>query len=337
MIVQLHHPASSEVIGEATRFLEALKLKCRTVCTADSTLLVVHSGQLQDPRSIRQCPGVRDVHHISDEFKLVSSQWKQGRSTVTARGVDFGPNHFQFMMGPCSVEGEEQLEAVAKFLKSHDVALMRGGVFKPRSSPYSFRGMGLDGLKLFREVADRHDLGIVTEVMEVAQIDAMAKNVDVFQIGARNMQNFNLLEAVGKSGLPVLLKRSMSGTLEEFLHCAEYVYNVGNDKIMLCERGIRTFEGAYRNTFDVNAISYLQSRSHLPVIADPSHGVGLRRHVVDVGLAAVAAGADGLLVEIHPQPDTAVSDRNQTLYFDQAARLIEGGRQFHALRQAMIH
>lgn len=213
--------------------------------------------------------------------------------------------------------------------------MMRGGVFKPRSSPYSFRGMGLDGLTLFREVADRYNLGVVTEVMEVAQIEAMAPKVDVFQIGARNMQNFNLLEAAGKSGLPILLKRSMSGTIEEFLQCAEYIYNVGNERILLCERGIRTFEGSYRNTFDINAITYLQSRSHLPVIADPSHGVGLRRHVVDVGLAAVAAGADGLLVEIHPQPDSAVSNRNQTLYFDQAARLVEGGRQFHELRKSL--
>lgn len=337
MIIQLHHPSSKETVDEAIQFLEAMGLSCRHVSTPDSTLLVVYAGQLQDPRSVRRCPGVYDVHHISDEFKLVSSQWKQGRSTVKIGGNDFGPKSFHSIMGPCSVEGEEQLESVAKFLVSQGVSFMRGGVFKPRSSPYSFRGMGFEGLKLFREVADRHGLSIVTEVMEVAQIEAMASQVDVFQIGARNMQNFNLLEAVGKSGVPVLLKRSMSGTIEEFLHCAEYVYNVGNDKIILCERGIRTFEGAYRNTLDVNAISYLQARTHLPVIADPSHGVGLRRHVVDVGLAAVAAGADGLLVEIHPRPDSAVSDRNQTLYFDQAAHLIEGGRKFRALREALMH
>jgi len=335
MIVQLHHPASPEVIQEAEAFLSSLRLQSRLVQTVDSTMFVVYSGDLPDPRRIRQCPGVRDVHRISDDFKLVSSQWKQGRSTVTAGEVDFGPRDFQWIMGPCSVEGEDQLESVAAFLSSQGVRMMRGGVFKPRSSPYSFRGMGLEGLNMFRQVADRHGLGIVTEVMEVAQIDAMVDHVDVFQIGARNMQNFNLLEAVGKSGLPVLLKRSMSGTIEEFLQCAEYIYNVGNERILLCERGIRTFESAYRNTFDVNAISYLQARSHLPVIADPSHGVGLRRHVADVGLAAVAAGCDGLIVEIHPNPDSAVSDRNQTLYFDQAEKLIDAGRKVHALRSSL--
>ena len=335
MIVQLHHPTPPDTLQEAEAFLLALDLKCRTVITPDSTLFVVYAGQLPDPRRIRQCPGVKDVHHISDNFKLVSSQWKQGRSTVHVGEVPFGPDDFHMIMGPCSVESEDQLEAVAQFLVSRGVRMIRGGVFKPRSSPYSFRGLGLEGLDLFRNVADRHGLGIVTEVMEVAQIDAMAPQVDVFQIGARNMQNFNLLEAVGKSGRPVLLKRSMSGTIEEFLQCAEYIYNVGNERILLCERGIRTFEGAYRNTFDVNAISYLRSRSHLPVLADPSHGVGLRRHVVDIGLGAVAAGADGLLVEIHPRPDAAVSDRDQTLYFDQAATLIEGSRQFRALRSTM--
>ena len=336
MIVQLHHPSSSEVIQEAEAFLASLHVRSRLVQTADSTMFVVYAGDLPDPRRIRQCPGVRDVHRISDDFKLVSSQWKQGRSTVRAGEVDFGPRDFQLIMGPCSVEGEDQLESVAAFLAAQGVSMMRGGVYKPRSSPYSFRGMGLEGLDVFRRVADRHGLGIVTEVMEVAQIEAMVDKVDVFQIGARNMQNFNLLEAVGQSGLPVLLKRSMSGTIEEFLQCAEYIYNVGNEHILLCERGIRTFERAYRNTFDVNAISYLQARSHLPVIADPSHGVGLRRHVVDVGLAAVAAGADGLMVEIHPRPDEAVSDRNQTLYFDQAAKLIEGSRNVHALRTSLV-
>ena len=335
MIVQVHHPTPPNILKEAEAFLLALDLKCRTVITPDSTLFVVYAGQLPDPRRIRQCPGVKDVHHISDNFKLVSSQWKQGRSTVHVGEVPFGPDDFHMIMGPCSVENEDQLEAVAQFLVSQGVRMIRGGVFKPRSSPYSFRGLGLEGLDLFRNVANRHGLGIVTEVMEVAQIDAMAPKVDVFQIGARNMQNFNLLEAVGKSGRPVLLKRSMSGTIEEFLQCAEYIYNVGNERILLCERGIRTFEGAYRNTFDVNAISYLRSRSHLPVLADPSHGVGLRRHVVDIGLGAVAAGADGLLVEIHPRPDAAVSDRDQTLYFDQAATLIEGSRQFRALRSTM--
>ncbi len=212
---------------------------------------------------------------------------------------------------------------------------MRGGVYKPRSSPYSFRGMGLEGLRLFYEACRAADIKIITEVMQVSQIEAMHDYIDIFQVGARNAQNFNLLDALGKMDKPVLLKRGISGTIDELLQAAEYVFSNGNEKIMLCERGIRSFESSYRNTLDLNAVPILKHKSHLPVIVDPSHGIGLRQYVDDMALAAVMAGADGLLVEVHRQPEQAFSDGQQTLSFAEAERLYEKIRKTVVLREEL--
>lgn len=225
------------------------------------------------------------------------------------------------MAGPCSIEGEEQIRATVNVLDRLNIRIMRGGVFKPRSSPYSYRGAGIEGLKLWHSICIEKGIKIISEVMEMDQIEAMYPYIDIYQVGARNSQNFNLLDALGKVDKPVMIKRGLSGTIDELLYSAEYVFSGGNEKIILCERGIRTYERAYRNTFDINAIPILKQKSHLPVIADPSHGTGLRKLVEPVALASVAAGADGIVVEIHQIPEKATSDAQQTLDFREFERL----------------
>ncbi|TAE29572.1 MAG: 3-deoxy-7-phosphoheptulonate synthase [Candidatus Kapaibacterium sp.] len=275
-----------------------------------------------DIRTLGSLDGVRDVHYVSDEYQLVSRKWKVERTCIDlGDGVKLGNGHFQIMAGPCSIESEKQVESVAKHLKSCGVRVMRGGVFKPRSSPYSFRGMGIDGLKMFATICREHGIKIITEVMEAAQIEAMYEYIDVYQVGARNSQNFNLLDELGKVDKPVMIKRGISGTIEELLFAAEYVFSGGNERLLLCERGIRTYERASRNTFDINAIPILRDKTHLPVIVDPSHAIGLREFVEPVALAGVIAGADGVIVEIHESPEDAASDGAQTLNYEESARL----------------
>lgn len=235
------------------------------------------------------------------------------------------------MAGPCSIEGEEQIRSTVAQLVRNDVRIMRGGVYKPRTSPYSFRGMGIEGLKLFYSVCRENRIKVITEVMQVSQVEEMEPYVDVFQVGARNTQNFNLLDALGSTDKAVLIKRGMSGSIDELLYSAEYVFSAGNEKIMLCERGIRTFEQAYRNTLDLNAIPILKEKTHLPVIADPSHGIGLRRFVSPMALASVAAGADGVLIEMHEVPEKAASDGQQTLNYTEFKLLVEKMRAIHAV------
>jgi 3-deoxy-7-phosphoheptulonate synthase len=226
------------------------------------------------------------------------------------------------MAGPCSIENEKQVELTIQHLKENGVRIMRGGVFKPRSSPYAFRGLGVEGLKMWFEQARAAGIKIITEVMQVSQIAEMHDYVDVFQVGARNTQNFNLLDELGKADKAVMIKRGISGTIEELLYSAEYVFSAGNEKLMLCERGIRTYEKASRNTMDINAIPILKEKTHLPVIADPSHGIGIRSFVEPVALAAVMAGADGVIYETHQKPEEAASDGQQTLDFEESAKLI---------------
>jgi 3-deoxy-7-phosphoheptulonate synthase len=235
------------------------------------------------------------------------------------------------MAGPCSVESEAQIETIADYLLEKGVHIMRGGVFKPRSSPYAFRGLGIEGLRPFKEICTARGIKVISEVMQVAEIEQMAPYVDIFQVGARNSQNFNLLDALGAVDKPVLLKRGISGTIEELLQSAEYIFCKGNEKIMLCERGIRTFEHAYRNTFDINAISILKEKSHLPVIADPSHGIGIRKHVPHIAMAAMAAGADGAIIEIHHEPECAYSDGQQTLNFEEFDHLLKRVRKMETV------
>jgi len=236
------------------------------------------------------------------------------------------------MAGPCSIENEEQVQQTIDHLVRHNVRIMRGGVFKPRSSPYAFRGVGVDGLIMWHDRARKAGIKIISEVMQVSQIEAMYDYVDVFQVGARNTQNFNLLDELGRVDKPVMIKRGISGTIDELLHSAEYVFSAGNEKLMLCERGIRTYEKASRNTLDINAIPILKEKTHLPVIADPSHGIGIREYVEPIALATVMAGADGIIYETHQKPEEAASDGQQTLNFEESEQLIAKLRKTFDLR-----
>ncbi|MCL4163312.1 UNVERIFIED_CONTAM: hypothetical protein GTU68_059346 [Idotea baltica] len=235
------------------------------------------------------------------------------------------------MAGPCSIEGEEQIIETVAHLKAQGIKIMRGGVYKPRSSPYAFRGLGIDGLKLWYKQAKAAGLKIITEVMQVSQIEPMLEYIDIFQVGARNAQNFNLLDALGQVDKAVMIKRGISGTIDELLYSAEYVFSGGNEKLILCERGIRTYEKASRNTLDLNAIPILKEKTHLPVVADPSHGIGIRRHVESMALASIMAGADGVIYETHANPSKAFSDGQQTLDFKESEQLIKKMRASYEL------
>jgi 3-deoxy-7-phosphoheptulonate synthase len=266
---------------------------------------------------------VHDAYRISSPYKLAGRSFRpEGTKITFPNGVVVGGEEVIVMAGPCSVESREQILQSAKLAAAAGARFLRGGAYKPRSSPYSFQGMGLEGLKLLREVADQTGLLVVTEVMEISQIESMIPLVDLFQVGARNMQNFNLLRELGHTRTPVLLKRGIAATIEEVLLSAEYILSGGNYDLILCERGIRTFETYTRNTMDISAIPVLHKLTHLPVMADPSHGVGIRDLVPPLALAAVAAGADGLLMEMHPNPDKALSDGAQSLYPEQLTRLV---------------
>lgn len=264
--------------------------------------------------------GVQDVVNIAEPYKLASRTFRPENTVVTLGDVRIGAEEVVVMAGPCSAESDEQVEATAAAVKRAGAKILRGGAFKPRSSPYSFQGLGEAGLRMLRSAADRHDLKLVTEVMEVGQIDLVERYSDILQVGARNMQNFSLLRELGRAAKPVLIKRGISATIEEWLLSAEYVLAGGNMQVILCERGIRTFESYTRNTLDISAIPVVQQLSHLPVIVDPSHGTGRRDKVAPMARAAVAAGADGLLIEVHHDADRARSDGAQSLYpaqFDQ--------------------
>ena len=266
--------------------------------------------------------GVKEAHRIASPYKLASRSFRPGGTIVRIKDVEIGGNAVVAMAGPCSVEDEDQLEAAAEVVAAAGAKVIRGGAFKPRSSPYSFQGLGLPALQLLRKVADRHKLLTISEVMDQTQISMMLDYVDIFQVGARNMQNFTLLRELGKVKKPVLLKRGIAATIEELLLSAEYLLSGGNYDVILCERGIRTFETYTRNTMDISAIPIVKKLSHLPIVADPSHGTGRRDQVLPMARAAVAAGADGLLVEVHHDPDKALSDGAQTLRPEQFYELM---------------
>jgi 3-deoxy-7-phosphoheptulonate synthase len=257
--------------------------------------------------------GVKEAHRITSPYKLASKNFRPGGTVVRIRDVDIGGNRVVVMAGPCSVENRDQIERSAEIVASGGARVIRGGAFKPRSSPYAFQGLGEEGLEMLREAADSHGLLVASEVMDQTQIPLLTQYADILQVGARNMQNFNLLRELGKQRKPVLLKRGISATIEELLLSAEYIMSGGNYDVILCERGIRTFETYTRNTMDISAIPVVKKLSHLPIVADPSHGTGRRDKVVPMARAAVAAGADGLLVEVHPDPDHALSDGAQSL------------------------
>lgn len=335
MIIQLESKITRLEQQKLQQKLSDVHYQYNLIKTQFQTYLVAIGKEAIDIRSIGQMKGVKDIHRVSEAYKLVSKKWKVA-DTVIDLGDDtkIGGGHFQTMAGPCSIETVSQIEATVEHLKKNDVRVMRGGVYKPRSSPYSFRGLGIEGLKLFYKTCRANQIKIITEVMQVSQIEPMLDYVDIFQVGARNAQNFNLLDELGKIDKPVLLKRGISGSIEELLQAAEYVFSNGNEKIILCERGIRSFERSYRNTLDLNAVPILKKKSHLPVVVDPSHGIGIREHVPAMTLAAIMAGADGLLVEVHQHPEKAFSDGQQTLSFSEAEILYKKINQTINLRNS---
>ena len=295
----------------------------RTTGASQTILAGVGPTASVDLTKFEVLPGVLHVHRISAPYKLAGRAFRPEGTVVEFRnGVKVGGEQVTIMAGPCAIENQEQIFETAKRVKAAGASFLRGGAFKPRSSPYAFQGLGIPGLKLMREAADANGLLTVSEVMEISQIDQMLPYIDLFQVGARNMQNFNLLRELGQARKPVLLKRGISATIEELLLSTEYIMAGGNYDVILCERGIRTYETATRNTMDISAIPVVHKLSHLPIVGDPSHGTGRRDMVAPMALAAVAAGADGILIEVHPNADKAASDAAQTLYLDQFDKLM---------------
>lgn len=324
MIIQLNKNISQEDINTIYKSLESQKYAVTPVNTQFENYLICIGKADIDIRSIGHLKGIKDIHRVSDSYKLVSRKWKTDYTKIDlGDGILIGSGNQTIMAGPCSIESEEQVSKIVAHLVKNNISIMRGGVFKPRSSPYAFRGLGIDGLKMMHAQCKPHNIKIVTEVMQVSQIHEMIDYVDIFQVGARNSQNYNLLDALGEIDKPVLIKRGVSGTIEELLHSAEYIFSKGNERLMLCERGIRTFETIYRNTFDINAIQVLKDKSHLPVIADPSHGIGIREYVPKIALASLIAGADGVIYEVHEKPEEALSDGQQTLNFMESDLLVK--------------
>jgi 3-deoxy-7-phosphoheptulonate synthase len=264
-------------------------------------------------------------------YQLVSREWKPEDTVIKVNGVEIG-KELMLAAGPCAVENEEQVFTITEFLAKQHVRFLRGGAYKPRSSPYSFQGLKTEGLQLLRKAADKYGMAVVSEVMSADKVDELCEYADILQVGTRNMQNYPLLRALGKINKPVLLKRGMSSTVEEWLLAAEYILVGGNERVILCERGIRTFDTATRNTLDLGAVALVKQLSHLPVIVDPSQGTGNRNLVAPLSLAAIAAGADGLIIEVHNQPERALSDGEQSLYFDQFAAMMQPLAQQGALR-----
>ncbi|MFC1493124.1 3-deoxy-7-phosphoheptulonate synthase [candidate division KSB1 bacterium] len=293
----------------------------RSTGTAKTILGAIGEKRGLDLRNIEVLDGVKQVHRITEPYKLVGRTFHPEDSVIKIGNVKIGGKEIVMIAGPCSVENEEQIESIAETVSKYGAKILRGGAFKPRTSPYSFQGLGEKGLKILRKAADNNGMLVVTEIMDFSQVELISKYADILQIGARNMQNFAMLREVGKVKKPVFLKRGMMSTIEEWLLSAEYIMSGGNTEVILCERGIRTFETYTRNTLDISAIPVAKKLSHLPVFVDPSHGTGRRDKVIPMGRAAIAAGADGIMVEVHNDPDRAMSDGAQSLYPLQFAEL----------------
>ncbi len=323
MVVVMEERATDEQVQAVIAHLTDMGFDVHRSTGALRTVIGAVGGQRQfDPRLIEVLDGVHEVLRITEPYKLASRTFKPENTVIAVGDVRIGGDEVIVMAGPCSAETPEQVEAAAAAVKRAGAKILRGGAFKPRSSPYSFQGLGEEGLRLLRSAADRHNLYLVSEVMDISQLELVSKYSDILQVGARNMQNFTLLSELGRSRKPVMLKRGISATIEEWLLSAEYILAGGNMNVMLCERGIRTFETATRNTLDISAIPVVQKLSHLPVIVDPSHGTGRRDKVAPMARAAVAAGADGLIIEVHCDPDHALSDGAQSMFPAQFDRLM---------------
>jgi 3-deoxy-7-phosphoheptulonate synthase len=324
MIVAMQEKATEEQIDFVIEVMVEAGVGVHRTTGATQTILAgVGPTASIDLTKFENLPGVLHVHRISSPYKLAGRGFRpEGTVVEFANGVKLGGAQVVVMAGPCSIENEAQIFETAKRVKAAGASFLRGGAYKPRSSPYSFQGMGIPGLKLMFDAARANGLLVVSEVMEIAQIESMLPYVDCFQVGARNMQNFNLLRELGLARKPVLLKRGIAATIEELLLSSEYIMSGGNYDVILCERGIRTYETATRNTMDISAIPVVKKFSHLPIVGDPSHGTGHRDMVAPMARAAVAAGADGIIVEVHPNADKAASDAAQTLYPDQFEKLM---------------
>jgi 3-deoxy-7-phosphoheptulonate synthase len=323
MVVVMKELATDDQIQRVIAQLTEMGFDVHRSTGALKTVLGAVGGNREaDPRLLEVLEGVQEVLRITAPYKLASRTFRPQNTVITIDDLRIGGDEVIVMAGPCSAETDEQVEATALAVKKAGAKVLRGGAFKPRSSPYSFQGLGEDGLRMLRSAADRHNLKLVSEVMDLSQLEMFERYTHILQVGARNMQNFTLLRELGHTRTPVLLKRGISATIEEWLLSAEYVLSGGNMNVMLCERGIRTFESYTRNTFDISAIPVVHELSHLPIIADPSHGTGRRDKVAPMARAAVAAGADGLLIEVHCDPDHAKSDGAQSLFPSQFDRLM---------------
>ena len=324
MLVVMDNHATPEQIDRVVRVIEEMGYQARPMPGGQRMAvgLVGNDGRVDSSR-IEALPGVAEVIHVSKPYKQVSREWKQENTLVRiAPGVVFGGEQIQIIAGPCSVESEHQIVTAARLVREAGATALRGGAFKPRSSPYSFQGMGKRGLELLALARRETGLAIVTEALDEEGLHLVAEVADCIQIGARNMQNYSLLRAAGRARKPVLLKRGMAATINDLLLSAEYILAEGNEQVILCERGVRSFDTMTRNLLDLTAIPLVQKLSHLPIIADPSHGTGLRDKVTPMARAAIAAGADGIIVEVHPNPDGALSDGAQSLYPEQFTSLV---------------
>ena len=323
MLIVMKPAATQEQIDIVVEFIKSKEFDAHISKGNVHTVIGAVGEKSFDMRDIELLDGVDNLVKITTSYKLASRAFKPHDTVVDVKGVKFGGGHCGMIAGPCTIESYEQMDETARQLSEIGVKVLRGGAFKPRTSPYSFQGLGEEGLKIIREVADKYNMAVISEVMESSQIELLVHYSDILQVGARNMQNFNLLRDLSYIHKPIVLKRGLSSTIEEWLMSAEYLLSDGNHDVILCERGIRTFERATRNTLDISAIPVVQKLSHLPVIVDPSHATGIRDKVLPMSRASVAAGADGLIIEVHYDPQKALCDGPQSLYPSAYAKLFE--------------
>jgi 3-deoxy-7-phosphoheptulonate synthase len=339
MLVVMSHKATPEQVEGVVRTIREMGYEAAPIPGRQRTAvgLIGNDGKVDSSR-LEALPGVLQIIHVSQPYKQVSREWREEPTVVSLpNGTRIGAGEVAVMAGPCSVESEEQIIGIARRLRDAGATILRGGAFKPRSSPYSFQGLGEEGLKLLAQARSETGMAIVTEAIDPEGVDVVAEYADIIQIGARNMQNFSLLRRAGRTGKPVLLKRGMAATVKELLLSAEYILAEGNPHVILCERGVRGFDTHTRNLLDLTAIPVVKSLSHLPIIADPSHGTGLRAKVIPMARAAVAAGADGLMVEVHPDPEHALSDGAQSLFPEQFEELMaQIGVIAHAIDRKLV-
>ena len=336
MIIQLKDGIGRTELDQINLVLKQIDYKPTEIRTQSGHYIIGVGKKEFDLRSVGHLPGIKDIHRVKDQYKLVSRQWKVNDTVLNlGKDVKIGNGQLSIIAGPCSVESIDHGMEIIDHLDKNDIRVMRCMVFKPRTSPYSFRGIGLEGLKEISKEARKKGIKINSEVLHPEYIDEMLPYIDIFQVGARNAQNYTLLDALGRTNKTVILKRGMSMSIDEWLHAAEYIFSNGNENIILCERGIRTFESAYRNTFDLNVIPILQEKTHLPVIADPSHSIGIRRFVPSMALSAIMAGADGILMEVHNTPEKAFSDGQQCLTYQEAEQLYKTMRDTYTYRRSM--